>query len=445
MRIAFTTLGCKINQYETEQLRRDLLARGNEIVPFGSEADVYVINTCSVTAKSDYQCRQAIRSVVRRKQDARVVVTGCYASVSPDEIKAIPGVEQVVSNEAKSGIPDLLMKPLAQQACVDDPSYIRHPAGALVRAEVKAHPDMAASTKSERRSERTRSFLKIQDGCDNRCSYCIVPVARGRSRSIPVSDVIDQFDKLVAADCPEIVLTGIHIGTYGADLVPSSNLTSLMEILLLRRRTSRIRLSSIEANEIAQPMVGFHGKGLCRHLHIPLQSGDDSILSAMNRNYNSSFYRDLVSTLASRVPGIALGADVIVGFPGEGDREFAHTLDLVQNTPLSHLHVFTYSSRPGTPAARMKQQVPESIKKKRSEVLRNLARMKNRQFAMQFLGEELDVVIEGKENPANGLLTGLSDNYLRVSVVGAEKEHIGREIRVVLIEVSEKGNKATIS
>jgi threonylcarbamoyladenosine tRNA methylthiotransferase MtaB len=444
MRIAFTTLGCKINQYETEQLCRDLLARGNTIVPFEAEADVYIINTCSVTAKSDYQCRQVVRSAVRRKEDARVVVTGCYATVSPDELKAIPGVEQVVPNEAKSGIPDLLMKQISQQACVGVPSHTGPHSGVAVPAGTKAHSDLTGSEKPEGQSERTRAFLKIQDGCNNSCSYCIVPVARGRSRSVPVSVVTNQFDGLVAADCPEIVLTGIHIGTYGTDLVPSVNLTSLMETLLLRRRASRIRLSSIEANEITPSLVAFLGKGLCRHLHIPLQSGDDTILSAMNRHYNSAFYRELVSSLARRVSGIALGADVIVGFPGEGEREFDHTIDLVQSTPLSHLHVFTYSMRPGTHAAGMKHQIPDSVKKKRSEVLRALARRKTQEFTRQFLGSELNVVIEAKKNPDNGLLIGLSDNYLRVSVVGAEKEHIGREIRVVLTEVSEKGNKAII-
>ena len=438
MRIAFTTLGCKINQYETEQLRQDLLARGNTIVPFEAEADVYIINTCSVTAKSDYQCRQAIRSAVRRKEDARVIVTGCYATVSPDALQAIPGVEQVVPNETKSGIPDLLMKQLSQQARAGVPSHTGPHSGVAV-------PAGAATAKPEKQSERTRSFLKIQDGCNNSCSYCIVPVARGRSRSVPISVVTDQFDGLVAADYPEIVLTGIHIGTYGTDLIPSVNLTSLMESLLLRRRESRIRLSSVEANEITPSLVGFLGKGLCRHLHIPLQSGDDTILFAMNRHYNSTFYRELVSSLAYRVPGIALGADVIVGFPGEGEREFDHTIDLVQCTPLSHLHVFTYSIRPGTHAAGMKHQVPDSVKKKRSNVLRALARRKTQEFTRQFLGSELNVVIEAKNNPDNGLLVGLSDNYLRVSVVGAEKEHIGKEMRVVLTEVSEKGNKAIIS
>jgi threonylcarbamoyladenosine tRNA methylthiotransferase MtaB len=443
MRIAFTTLGCKINQYETEQLRQELLARGNTIVPFESEADVYVINTCTVTAKSDYQCRQAIRSAVRRKRNARVFVTGCYASVNPDQIREILGVERVVSNEDKSRIPDLLMKSITDTA--DSAFSSRFAASAAqIQGPDRLHPVMIRRTAIERRSERTRAFLKIQDGCNNTCTYCIVPVARGKSRSIPASEIVSAFDNFIADQCPEIVLTGIHIGTYGADLVPPVRLNDIMEVLISRRRSSRIRLSSIEANEITAHLVNSLGRGLCRHLHIPLQSGDDSILSAMKRNYNSTFYRGLISDIASKVPGVALGTDIIVGFPGEGEREFQNTMDIVQASPLSHFHVFTYSMRPGTPAASMKHQVPESLKKVRSEQLRAVARRKNLEFRRRFVGTELSVILESKVDNKTGLFSGLSDNYIRVQVKGAGKEHIGRELQVVLSSVTEKENTAVI-
>ena len=442
MRIAFTTLGCKINQYETEQLRQDLLARGDAIVPFESEADVYIINTCTVTAKSDYQCRQAIRSAVRRRQDARVIVTGCYASVNPDQIKAIPGVAQVISNEAKSSIPQLLHSLPAHAG----PLISSYPDASLERTPDadRLHPVKLTRARSQRQSERTRAFLKIQDGCNNHCTYCIVPAARGKSKSVHPSVIVREFDRLVSDGCPEIVLTGIHIGTYGADLSSPDSLTALMDVLLQRRGSARLRLSSIEVNEITDQMITSLGHGLCRHLHIPLQSGDDSILNAMNRQYDSSFFHELITRIALQVSDAALGTDIIVGFPGEGEREFQRTLDLVKASPLSHFHVFTYSVRPGTPAAAMKNQVPETVKRERSELLRAVAVKQNLEFRKRFVGRELNVVIEGKKNPENGLLFGLSDNYIRVSVEGAEKEHIGRELRILLKEVSEKNNKAVI-
>ncbi len=429
MRIAFTTLGCKINQFETDQLRQELLGRGNTIVPFESEADVYIINTCSVTAKSDYQCRQVIRSAAKRK--GRVIVTGCYASTRPDEIKAIDCVELVIPNTDKASIPDLLATESASQnaACCSKPT--------LVFSKKAQAPELKGPAAV---LERTRAFLKIQDGCNNCCTYCIVPKARGKSRSADVDEVVRKFDSLVGENHPEIVLTGIHIGGYGADLIPQTDLSALLGLLLSRRGKSRLRLSSIEANEITDEIISHLDRGLCRHFHIPLQSGDDSLLSSMKRQYTSGFYRDLLMKIATRVPGTALGADIIVGFPGEGEKEFKNTVDLVQNSPLSHFHVFSYSVRPGTPAALMKDQVPEPVKKERSEILRDLGREKNLAFTKQFLEKELSVVVEDKKDTKSGLLSGLSDNYIRVGLKGAKKEDIGRQVRVILKVASMQGN-----
>lgn len=422
MRIAFTTLGCKINQFETDVLRRDFESRGNVTVPFNAEADVYIINTCSVTAKSDYQCRQAIRSAVRRGRGAKVVVTGCYAELQPDEIKKIPGVDIVIGNGDKTAIPDQLAA-----------EFFPAPAGAAHGA----HDAQVARN-------RTRGFLKIQDGCDNSCSYCIVPLARGRSRSVPVSDVTREFRYLVQSGCPEIVLTGIHIGTYGADLSTEMNLTELIRTLLAERGSTRIRLSSIEPGEVTQELVGFLGKGLCRHLHIPLQSGDDTILASMQRNYTSDFYRELVAGIAARVPGVALGADVMVGFPGEGDQEFQNTVRLVKESPLTHLHVFSYSPRPATKAAEMEAQVPEKVKKMRNEALRKLAEEKNLVFREMHVGAEVSVVVEAKVDTRTGLLTGLTDNYIRIHISGAKKEHINKKKSVRINYIKDQDNYAEI-
>ncbi|HEY6011427.1 MAG TPA: tRNA (N(6)-L-threonylcarbamoyladenosine(37)-C(2))-methylthiotransferase MtaB [Nitrospirota bacterium] len=424
MRIAFTTLGCKINQFETDVIRRDLIARGNTIVPFDSEADVYIINTCSVTAKSDYQCRQVIRSAARRGNSARIVVTGCYAETRPDEIRNIPGVDLVIGNRDKPLIADRIMS-IALPGT--DP-------GALL---VRNAPLQASVS-------RTRGFLKIQDGCDNRCSYCIVPLARGISRSAHPDEVVREFGQMVQAGCPEVVLTGIHIGTYGADLDEGITLTDMVRRLLSVRGCSRIRLSSIEPGEITDGLIEVLGDGLCRHLHIPLQSGDDGILSSMKRRYTAGFYLELLERISRRVPHIALGADVMVGFPGEGEREFQNTLDLVERSPLTHLHVFSYSPRPGTPAAEMKPQVPELVKKQRSAALRNLSRKKNLAFRQTNTGVRLSVVVEDKVDLKSGLFTGLTDNYIRVQCCGVNKNDVGKEIEVGITEVDEESTVANI-
>ena len=410
MRIAFSTFGCKINQYETDLMRQAVAGEGNAIVPFDGDADVYIINTCSVTAKSDTQCRQAIRAVVRRSPSARVVVTGCYAETRPEEIRAIPGVTAVLGNREKSGI-------------------VRHMP--VLRGEGTSRAAHAADV-----GTRTRRFLKIQDGCDSRCSYCIVPHARGASRSIPRQEVVAAFQRLVDEAAPEVVLSGIHIGTYGKDLAPRETLGGLVGELVSRRQGTRIRLSSIEPREVTGELIGFLGQGLCRHLHIPLQSGDDEILRAMNRDYTANLYRDLVTSIARQVPGIAIGADVMVGFPGEEDRHFHHTVQLIEDLPITHVHVFSYSPRPGTPAASLPAQVPEAVKKERNEAVRSIGIKKNIAFRRAFVGADLEVVIEDKIIDEG--YVGLTDNYLKVAVGGAKKGNVSSLLRVRIMEAEEK-------
>jgi threonylcarbamoyladenosine tRNA methylthiotransferase MtaB len=419
LRIAFATLGCKINQYETDLLRQDLTARGNTIVPFDGEADVYIINTCSVTAKSDMQCRRTIRSAVRNGPGARVVVTGCYAETRPDEIRSIPGVNLIIGNRDKPNIADRLMS--SSTAGMEQ---------ARDTLPLRAVPG------------RTRAFLKIQDGCNNRCSYCIVPLARGGSRSAVPSAVMKEFDRLVRDGYPEIVLSGIHIGTYGVELPGRVSLTDILTELTARKARSRIRLSSIEPREITEGIIRLLGNGVCRHVHVPLQSGDDAVLASMGRNYTAAFYRDLLERIVRDVPGVALGADVMVGYPGEGDAEFRNTMRLVESVPLTHLHVFSYSPRPGTAAAAMKEQVPENVKKERSEALRKLGKEKNYAFRKKQQGVCLPVVVEDKIDPKTGLLSGLTDNYIRVQISNAEKDLIGKEIPVRITEVKKDDNFA---
>jgi threonylcarbamoyladenosine tRNA methylthiotransferase MtaB len=421
MRVAFSTLGCKINQYETDAIRQEMISRGNTVVPFEADADVYIINTCTVTAKSDYTCRQVIRAATRRGKGVRVVVTGCYAQTRPEEILTIPGVEKVIGNREKLSIPEYL-------------------AAATSSSERRVHTAKDLPVQALR--EKTRGFLKIQDGCNNHCSYCIVPAARGKSRSAAPATIMDEFEKMTNAGCPEVVLTGIHIGTYGTDLDPCTNLTELLATLVNKRGASRLRLSSIEPRELTPGIIELLGKGLCRHLHIPLQSGDDTILKAMKRDYSVEFYQDLLLTISKKIPGIALGADVIVGFPGEGELQFQNTLRFIEASPLTYLHVFSYSPRSGTPAAEMDNQVPESVKKKRNELLRLLAQEKNYSFRKKIHDTELNVVVEAGSYASKSMLTGLTDNYIRVFINDIDDDQIGREIPVRITNVD---NKSTIS
>ena len=424
VRIAFTTLGCKINQFETDVMRQDLIAKGNTIVPFNAEADVYIINTCSVTEKSDLQSKQEIRSAIRRSRgdNATVVVTGCYAETQPEEIRNIPGRTIIFGNREKTNIVD----------------HIMSTAAATSGQRTSSMPNQALHGK-------TRGFLKIQDGCDNRCSYCIVPLARGGSRSVAVSDVANEFCRLIEAGYPEVVLSGIHIGKYGADLGSGITLTEMVKKLLFERKQARIRLSSIEPREITDELINLIGNGLCRHLHVPLQSGDDAILSSMKRNYTSSYYQDLLNKIAKHVPTIALGADIMVGFPGEGEQAFQNTLRLVEELPLTHLHVFCYSARPGTPAAQMMSQVPDQLKKNRREALLVVGKKKNFEFRKRCLDQELTVVVENKVDGNTGYYEGLTDNYIRVQIRGSKRDQIGKTINIRIREVNEACNIAVIS
>jgi threonylcarbamoyladenosine tRNA methylthiotransferase MtaB len=419
MRVAFVTFGCKINQYDTDVMRHQALAEGSSVVPFDSEADVYVINTCSVTGKADYQCRQAIRAAVRRGAGARIVVTGCYAETRPDDIRGIDGVTHVLGNSGKPTIASLLA---AEVICT--------------------HSDHKSGRTSLPR-QRTRGVLKVQDGCDGSCSYCIVPHARGASRSVPAADLFRTFDQMIVNGVPEVVISGIHIGRYGVDLRPSTTLSALVLALAQRKRQARIRLSSIEPGEVTPEITAMLGKGICRHLHIPLQSGDDRILHAMNRQYSAAEYRALLESIAAAVPDVALGADVIVGFPGEDDPAFENTRRLIESLPLTHLHVFSFSPRPGTAAAVMPHQVPEKVKKERNGQLRELGLRKNRAFRTRLVGKKMEIVVEDVQQ--GSLVSGLTDNYVRVELEDGKEGSISGQRTVTISEVSLEGTRGSLA
>ncbi|MEW5768550.1 MAG: tRNA (N(6)-L-threonylcarbamoyladenosine(37)-C(2))-methylthiotransferase MtaB [bacterium] len=417
--VAFRTLGCKLNQYETQIIQQMLLKSCFSVVSFDSPADFYIINTCTVTGKSDYKSRQAIRQAVRRGENSRVIVTGCYAQTNPQEISQIPGVDLIIGNSEKWQILEYL-------------------SSTGVKVEDISNQNQFDTPEISDFGGNTRAFIKIQDGCNRQCSYCRVPLARGPSRSQSLARVISQAEGIVAKGYREIVLTGVDLGGYGWDLKEEVDLSGLLKELMQVDGLARIRLSSIEPTEIPEELIDLiRGPKICSHLHIPLQSGSDRILERMGRRYEAYFYKDLILNLRETVPGIALGADVMVGFPGEGEEDFNSTLRLIEELPLAYLHVFEYSRRAGTKAATFKPEVPPAVKKKRSEILRRLSAEKSLLFRKEFEGATLSVLILNTLDKETEYLRGLSDNYIEVLCPGVNgNEWFNRIAAVRITEVS---------
>ncbi|MFQ5960322.1 MAG: tRNA (N(6)-L-threonylcarbamoyladenosine(37)-C(2))-methylthiotransferase MtaB [Candidatus Methylomirabilales bacterium] len=409
MRIAFATLGCRQNQFETDIMADQARTAGFTPVPFSQPAEVYVINTCTVTERADSDSRQLIRRAIRRNPAAFVVVAGCYAQAAPERIAALDGVDLILGNAEKMD----LMRHLRSAAweCHDlrtDGKTPRLSVGDI--GTVRAFQDAPAPEQPD----RTRPFLKIQDGCNFACTFCIIPAVRGPNRSLAPDQVISEAQRLATAGHPEIVLTGINLGTYGWDLRPRASLSALLQRLVDETTVPRIRLSSLHPHEVTPEMVRLLASSsrLCRHMHLAVQSGDDEVLRQMARSYRSRHFREVVTRLDHEVPGIAIGVDVIVGFPGETDAAFEHTRRLLEELPVSYFHVFTYSRRSGTKAAGMLDQVLPQIKARRNHILRQLGAQKFLAFKRGFVGRTLPVVVLDDRDRDSGLLHGVSDNYL---------------------------------
>jgi threonylcarbamoyladenosine tRNA methylthiotransferase MtaB len=402
--VSFATLGCKTNQFETASMQERMKDAGYQVLPFELGAELVVVNTCTVTAATDAQSRNLVRRARRLNPDCRVVVTGCYAQVDPQVFADLPGVTLVIGNEEKKQLFELLEK------TADRPQV------AVADIRKVATVCLAPLTSF---SGRSRAFVQIQNGCDAFCSYCIIPYARGASRSAVPDEVVGQVRALVAAGYAEVVLTGIHIGDYGHDLVPSTCLLELIGRIEQETGLQRLRLGSLEPTEIPDALIdAMTGPSiLCPHFHIPLQSGDDNVLQRMGRHYDRAFFRDLILRIHHQNPDAAIGLDVITGFPAETEDEFSNTLSLIVDLPVSHLHVFPFSKRPGTPAAAMPDQVPGDVSKARAARLRELGDTKLQAFAARFVGRTLEVVVEAGARDQR--LKGLSRNYLDVLFAGS--------------------------
>ncbi|KAB2493540.1 tRNA (N(6)-L-threonylcarbamoyladenosine(37)-C(2))-methylthiotransferase MtaB [Priestia endophytica] len=419
-KVAFHTLGCKVNHYETEAIWQLFQNNGYERVEYEQTSDVYVINTCTVTNTGDKKSRQVIRRAIRKNPDAVICVTGCYAQTSPAEIMAIPGVDIVVGTQDRIKMLEYIEQYKKERQPINGVTNI-------MRNRVYEELDVPAFT------DRTRASLKIQEGCNNFCTFCIIPWARGLMRSRDPEEVIRQAQQLVDAGYKEIVLTGIHTGGYGEDM-KDYNLAALLRDLEARvAGLKRIRISSIEASQITDEVIDVLNNSniVVRHLHVPLQSGSNTVLKRMRRKYTMEFFGERLDRLREALPGVAITSDVIVGFPGETEEEFMETYNFIKDYNFSELHVFPYSKRTGTPAARMEDQIDEEVKNERVHRLIELSDQLAKEYASNYEGEVLEVIPEevDKENPESGLFIGYTDNYLKVKFQATE-DMIGKLVRI---------------
>lgn len=417
-KVAFHTLGCKVNQYETEAMEKMFEDKGYSIVKEDELADVYVINTCTVTNLSDRKSRQFIRRVKKINEDSIVAVVGCYSQVAAEEVESIEGVDVIIGTSDRNRVVELCERAKAEEEKIN-----------IVRS-IKTYDEFEEINVDEIKS-MTRAYLKIQDGCNQFCSYCIIPYARGPIRSRQSHDIVEETEKLKLSGFKEIILAGIHVASYGKDL-GDIRLDSVIKEISKVDGIERIRLSSVEPNLITEDFmqVLVDSKKVCDHFHLSLQSGSDTILKRMNRKYTSAEYREKVDLIRKYMPNAGITTDIIVGFPGETDENFEETLKFVRDIKFSRIHVFKYSPRKGTPAANFENQVHGTIKNKRSEVLIVQANELMKEFNSKFIGKTMDVLFEEKNN---GYYEGYTTNYIRVKAK-SDEDIIGQLLEIDIID-----------
>jgi threonylcarbamoyladenosine tRNA methylthiotransferase MtaB len=460
-----TNFGCRATQADGAAIERQLLERGLERADEPAKAGLVVLNTCTVTAAADQDARSAIRRIHRKNRDAQIVVTGCYAQRAPEEIAALPGVTQVIGNSHKHQLAELVWggrrtsdlrpRPLDIECPTDSKTFVpitqltsdvrglksdvRSP---IFVSDIFAHTELQAAPVFDAANERTRPNLKVQDGCDNRCSFCVIPYVRGQSRSLRLTEVIREVETLVDAGYREVVISGINLGRWGRDLAVSSQPSAigktgqrprtngqrpvfedLVRTILSDTALEKLRISSVEPMDWSDELIAMmaQSRRIAKHAHLPLQSGSDAVLRRMHRKYRPWHYREKIQKIHAAMPTAAIGADVMVGFPGESEAEFEETRLLVEDLPFTYLHVFTYSARPGTPAASMGQQVPAHVARERSRILRNLIAEKKMAFMNGFIGGPVELItlnVTGSDHEG-GYTEGLTDNYLPVRLHGS--------------------------
>ncbi len=428
--VAFYTLGCKLNQTETAMMQQDFEAHGFEVVDWQRGADVSVLNTCTVTGRSASKCRHVIRNFQKINPDSIVVVTGCYAQVDAEEIEALGGVDYILGVDEKINLFEYV------------PFFEKQNTPVILKSQIDK-----ITRFNEHQSavfpNQTRAFLKIQDGCNNHCAYCIVTHARGPSRSLSVESSLQQVRELIQKGFREIVLTGVHIGAYGQEWSGQSQLSRLVEQMIRLDSQTRFRLSSLDPEDITSNIVQImkNEAQFCSHFHIPIQSGCGKTLHEMYRKYTIDELSEKIDCITSNVNPVGLGADVIVGFPGETDEDFQATCDFIQSRPFTYLHVFPYSKRKGTPAAERKDQIPSHIKAERARLLRELAAKKKQEFYNTFTGKSVHVLFEDRNQ--SGKMSGFSAEYVRVESM-YDSEMINRIVPVVVESTSKDVVKGAV-
>ena len=410
--------GCRATQADGAALEQQLELRGLHRSESLDLADIVVLNTCTVTAAADHDARAAIRKIHRENPAARILVTGCYAQRAPQEVAALPGVSMVIGNSHKHLLPEVVTASPGNFVSLE--SLAVSGAAFTLIGDIFAHTELIAAPVfgGSDLGEKTRPNLKVQDGCDNRCSFCIIPSVRGQSRSMKLDRVIAEANALVAAGYREIVLSGINLGRWGRDLEPQLRFVQLLHALLEHTNIGKIRISSVEPMDWSDELIQLVASSprIAKHAHVPLQSGSDRILRRMHRKYRPWHYAEKIRKIREAMPDAAIGADVMVGFPGESGELFEESRSFIEHLPFTYLHVFTYSSRPGTPSAAMLDQVPVHVARERNRVLRDLAAKKNLAFRRSFIGRTLDVIT--LQHSGDGWTEALSDNYLKVRLAG---------------------------
>ena len=449
--------GCRATQADAAAIERQLRARGFHLAPLAAAADVVVVNTCTVTAAADSQARRAIRAIHRENPAARIIATGCYAQRAPEDLAALPGVAFVVGNSHKPEIPRLaelaavpVASPVAESSS-DHPAFVslaslanssRAPSAALppraapiLVGDIFAQTEVLVAPVEGGEALHTRPTLKIQDGCNHRCAFCVIPFVRGNSRSLPPARVVSELNSLVARGYREIVLSGIHLGSYGRDLSPRANLIELLRLILDHTRLERLRLSSIEPMDVTEDLVALVAstERIARHFHVPLQSASNKILAAMHRWYRAEHYARRLEWISAWLPGAAIGADVIAGFPGETGSDHSATLDFVRAQPFTYLHVFSFSPRPGTPAAALPGQVPAPEILRRARELRALGDEKKSAFLARQVGKNLSVLTlrPSPRDAAAGVTPAVSSNNIEIQLPGAWPANVMMDVRAV--------------
>lgn len=397
--VAFTTLGCRVNQYDTDAMKGLFLQKGYEVVPFDDIADIYVINTCSVTNMGERKSRQLIRKAKRNNEAARIIVTGCYAQLDPDAIAAIEGVSLVIGTNNRHRIVELIEEIDVTEQQINAVRNI------MEQSTFEEMPLLGDE------SNKSRAFMKIQEGCNNYCAFCIIPYTRGKLKSRRIDDIVQEAKRLVNHGYHEIVLTGIHLGNYGIELPNRPTLADVVKALLDIPELRRIRFGSIESVEVSDELVHLMAtnKRVCPNLHLPLQAGSDHVLQLMKRHYTLNEYKKLISWLRSKIPDISITTDIIAGFPQETDEDFEETIKTVKEIGFTHIHAFPYSIRKGTPAADMPNQVPEAVKKTRVAILNHLSEEGFQKYASSRIGKKAEILIEKEED---GWYKGLTNEYI---------------------------------